>query len=68
MKSDNKNEMSKTRGEKKKEIIAKLESLQSDLEDYLEIWKKTGGGTTGHIIGSMMSSIEEQTEFFKNRC
>ncbi|MDB4678139.1 hypothetical protein OAE93_00255 [bacterium] len=33
-------EMSEMRWDKKKEIATKLELLQSDLEDYLEIWKK----------------------------
>ena len=54
--------------EKKKEITVKLKSIQSDLEDYLELWKKTGGGTTGHAIGSMIYRIEEKTVFFKNYC
>ena len=56
------------RFEKKDEIINKLESLQIDLEEYLEIWKKTGGGTTGHAIGSMIARIKEKTEFFKKYC
>jgi hypothetical protein len=73
MKSDEKNEMSyaemsKMRWEKKEEIATKLESLQLDLEDYLEILKKTGGGTTGHAIGSMIGRIKEKTVFFKNYC
>ena len=61
-------ELSKMRWDKKKEIITKLESLQSDLKDYLEIWKKTGGGTTGHAIGSMIKRINEKTIFFKDKC
>ena len=56
------------RFEKKKEIIIKLESLQNDLDEYLEIWKKNGGGTTGHAIGSMISSIKKNKEFFKQFC
>ena len=68
--SGKKNEMSwdennKMRWEKKEEITSKLESLQSDLEDYLEIWKKTGGGTTGHAIGCMIGRIKEKTVFWK---
>ena len=70
MKSDKKNELSmnemdKMRWKKREEITTKLESLQSDLEDYLEIWKKTGGGTTGHAIGSMIYGIKEKTVFLK---
>lgn len=61
-------EMDKMRWDKREEIITKLESLQSDLEDYLELWKKTGGGTTGHAIGSMIARIKEKTVFFKNKC
>ena len=73
MKWDKNNEMSsdemrEVRWDKKEEITNKLESLQSDLEDYLEIWKKTGGGTTGHAIGSMIVRIKEKIVFFKNYC
>ena len=73
MKADKKNEMSwgemsKMTEEKKEEITTKLESLHSDLKDYLEIWKKTGGGTTGHAIGSMIKRVKEKTVFFKNYC
>jgi hypothetical protein len=60
--------MSEMRWDKKKEIATKLELLQSDLEDYLEIWKKTGGGTTGHAIGSMIARIQEKRVFFENYC
>jgi hypothetical protein len=56
------------RFEKKKEIINKLESLQTDLDEYLEIWKKNGGGTTGHAIGSMIESIKKKTDFFRQFC
>lgn len=56
------------RFEKKKEIVNKLESLQTDLDEYLEFWKKNGGGTTGHAIGSMIESIKNKTDFFKKYC
>lgn len=59
---------SEMRWHKKKEIATKLELLQSVLEDYLEVWKKTGGGTTGHAIGSMISTIQEKRVFFENKC
>ena len=61
-------EMSEMRWDKKKEIATKLELLQSDLEDYLEIWKKTGGGTTGHAIGSVIARIQEKRVFFTAKC
>lgn len=54
--------------EKKKSIIEKLEIINAELEEYLEIWKKQGGGTTGHAIGSMIKRMKEKTEFFKNKC
>jgi hypothetical protein len=60
--------MSEIRWAKKKEIVTKLELLQRDLQDYLEIWKRTGGGTTGHAIGSVIARIQEQKLFFKNKC
>lgn len=56
------------RTEKKKEILSKLDSLKLDLEEYLSIWKKTGGGTTGYAIGSMINSIKDKTEYFKTKC
>ena len=56
------------RFEKKKEIVSQLESLQIELNEYLQIWRKSGGGTTGHAIGSMIESIKKKTEFFKNCC
>lgn len=60
--------MSITRSEKKKEILSKLDSLELDLEEYLSIWKKTGGGTTGYAIGSMIANFKEKSKFFKNYC
>ena len=60
--------MSEMRWEKKEEIMTKLELLHSDLEDYLELWKKTGGGTTGHAIGSMIAMIQERRVFFESKC
>lgn len=68
MKSLNQNKDNIMRADKKKEIVAKLESLQSDLEEYLEIWKKTGGGTSGHAIGSLIKSVKKNKDFFQNRC
>ena len=56
------------RFEKKNEIINKLESLQTDLDEYLEVWKKNGGGTTGHAIGSMISNLKKNKEFFEQYC
>ena len=52
----------------KQEIILKLEVIQKDLDRYLAEWKKTGGGTRGHAIGSMMARVKEYKEFFKNYC
>lgn len=56
------------RSEKKKLIIEKLEDINIDLIEYLEIWKKQGGGTAGHAIGSMIARIKEKTEFFEKYC
>jgi hypothetical protein len=56
------------RWEKRKLIIEKLENLNIELEEYLQIWRKDGGGTTGHAIGSMINNIKVKTEFFKNKC
>ncbi len=56
------------RWEKKEEIIIKLESLHLEVKDYLKIWKKTGGGTTGYKIGSVIHQIEETKKYFKEKC
>ncbi|WP_299017681.1 hypothetical protein [uncultured Polaribacter sp.] len=56
------------RWQKRELIIQKLEDLNIELEEYLQIWKKEGGGTTGHAIGSMINRMKEKTEFFKNYC
>ena len=56
------------RWDKKKLIIDKLEDINIELEEYLEIWKKDGGGTTGFAIGSMIKRMKEKKEFFKNHC
>jgi hypothetical protein len=60
--------MSEMRWEKKEEIMTKLEVLHKDLEGYLELWKRTGGGTTGHAIGSMIARMQEKRVFFENYC
>ena len=52
----------------KEQIIDKLEGLTYDLEEYLKEWKKTGGGTRGHAIGSMIEGIRKKTKFFKDYC
>lgn len=44
----------KMRWDKKKEIVEKMEVLQADLEEYLQLWKVSDGGTTGRAIGSMI--------------
>lgn len=52
----------------KDEIIAKLEAIQKDLEEYLIEWKKRGGGTRGYAIGSAIKRINELKKFFKEHC
>jgi hypothetical protein len=45
----------------KKEIVERLETLQIYLNNYLQNWRITGGGTRVHAI----ASIKKKTEFFK---
>ena len=52
----------------KNEIVEQLEILRIDLNNYLQNQRKTGGGTRGHAIGSMIESIKKKTEFFKQSC
>ena len=39
--------------EKRKRVLISLDVLNHEMNEYLEAWKKTGGGTKGHAIGSM---------------
>lgn len=52
----------------KERIIDKLSNVEKDLEEYLSEWKKTGGGTKGYVIVSIINQIKEQKENFKHRC
>lgn len=52
----------------KEEIDLKLKQLEEDLHQYLLKWKKEGGGTRGHAIGSMLKRMNELKKFFQNYC
>lgn len=54
--------------EKRKRVLICLDVLNHEMNEYLEAWKKTGGGTKGHAIGSMKNRFLEFTKFFKNYC
>lgn len=56
------------RAKKKDEILKLMEGLCQSLDDYLILWKKSGGGTTGHAIGSTLKRIVEVKKFFENYC
>ena len=55
------------RWEQKNKVIKAFETLIQEMEDYLVIWKKTGGGTTGHFIGSMIANLKSLKEKWKNK-
>lgn len=56
------------RWNKKEDIILKLEELNKELDIYFMLWKKTGGGTTGHAIGCMKFRISKLIDFFDRYC
>lgn len=53
---------------KKEEIIDQLEKLNESLNAYLTNWKKNGGGTNGHAIGSAIKNNEKLKKFFNAYC
>jgi hypothetical protein len=53
---------------KKEEIIDQFEKLNESLNAYLTNWKKNGGGTTGHAIGSAIKNTEKLKKFFNAYC
>ncbi len=52
----------------KNEILENFENVFEHLNKYLYIWKKTGGGTTGHAISSVIYKSKEINNFFKKHC
>ena len=52
----------------KKDIDQQFGILISQIEIHLNEWKKTGGGTKGHAIGSVIEKLKELKEFYKNNC
>ena len=52
----------------KVEITNEFDNLITKVELHLEDWKKTGGGTTGYAIGSVIEKLKELKEFYKNNC
>ena len=63
-----KNDALKLRSDKKEQIINSLEQLEKDFDEYFQLWKKCGGGTTGHAIGSAIKRVHELREFTKAYC
>ena len=51
----------------KKNVIKAFDTLIQEMEDYLAIWKKTGGGTTGYFIGSMINNLKSLKDKWSNR-
>jgi hypothetical protein len=41
--------------------------LQEALELYMAEWKISGGGTTGHCIGSIQKRVDELYELFNEK-
>jgi hypothetical protein len=50
------------------EIIGEFESLENNLIEYLDIWKKNDGGTKGHALGSTLKRIRDIKKFFSDYC
>ena len=52
----------------KEEINKGFDELIEKIKLHLEDWKKKGGGTTGHSIGSVIERVKELKEYYKNNC
>ncbi len=52
----------------RKDIEEHFDILIYKIELHLENWKKTGGGTIGHAIGSVVEKLKTLKEFYKNNC
>jgi hypothetical protein len=55
------------RWEQKNKVIKAFDTLIQEIEIYFNIWKKQGGGTTGHLIGSMIAKLKSSREMWKNK-
>ncbi|WP_157539285.1 hypothetical protein [Nonlabens sp. MIC269] len=55
------------RWEQKNKVIKAFDKLIQEMEDYLAIWKKTGGGTTGFFIGSMINNLKSLKNKWSSR-
>ena len=53
--------------EQKNKVIKAFDTLIQEMEIYFNIWKKQGGGTTGHLIGSMIAKLKSSREMWKNK-
>tara|TARA_B100000242_G_scaffold70616_1_gene44597 strand:+ start:554 stop:721 length:168 start_codon:yes stop_codon:yes gene_type:complete len=51
----------------KKKVIEAFDLLIQEMEVYLSIWKKTGGGTTGHFIVSLINNLKSLKEKWTSR-
>ena len=49
-------------------ILKNLDELIVDSEKYLVMWKREGGGTKGHAIGSLIENLKKKRIFFKSYC
>ena len=55
------------RCEQKNKVIKAFDTLIQEMEIYFKIWKKQGGGTTGHLIGSTIAKLKSSRELWKNK-
>lgn len=49
-------------------VIERINDLELAITHYLQQWRKYGGGTKGHAIGSTLKRMEELNKFFKRYC
>jgi hypothetical protein len=56
------------RAKQKRKVINLWSELIVEVELYLEVWKRFGGGTTGHAIGCAIYRLNYFRTFFKSYC
>lgn len=52
----------------KDNIIEDMADLELSLQEYLNVWRKIGGGTTGFAIGSCIEKAKNLNNSFKKHC
>jgi hypothetical protein len=56
------------RTKQRRKVLNLWSELIVEVELYLAVWKRYGGGTTGHAIGCAIYKLKHFRTFFKSYC